>query len=138
MIKKITILSILVASLSGCKLIPVQPTAKYTVNMPYSKSMEVVFENAKKCWSREFSFFGGDAFVVEKAGYNSMAGVLTVRRSAPDIGYQQAFTIVTIQEKNGKSEIDISEGSCAYDCEMNFTPDVKRWLNGDQTCKEKI
>jgi len=116
---------------------PVHSTAKYIVDLPIDSSLEIIHSNAIKCWQREFSFFGGDAFIVEKKVFTGDAAFVTVRRSAPDIGFQPAFMIVVVRKVHEKSEIEVNEGSCAYNCELNFTPDVKRWLNGDESCHDK-
>ena len=133
---KIAIILSTVVLVTGCKMIPVKPTANFVVDISYEDAKAIVYDNAQRCWSREFSAFGGDAFVIERMKFSETSSMVTVRRSAPDIGHQSAFTIVAIHNVNGKSQIEINEGSCAYNCDMNFTPDVKRWLNGDNTCKK--
>lgn len=118
-------------------MIPVQSTAKYTVGLPYETSLNIVYNNAMKCWQKEYSVFGGDAFVVEKKQFSERSAMVTVRRSAPDIAFQPAFMIVVIRRLPEQSEIEVSEGSCAYNCEMNFTMDVNRWLDGNESCSER-
>jgi len=123
--------------LFSCTTISVRPTANLIAENSYESTMAMIHENAMKCWSKEYDFWSGDAFLVEKKSFNENAGMVTVRRSAPDIAYQSAFTLVVVRRFEEKSKVEISEGSCAYNCDMDLTSDVERWINGDHSCKKQ-
>lgn len=61
-------------------------------------------------------------------------------RFARDIGLREPFFVVEVSEdKNGATSVSTREGD--YACSLlgscyllNYTGDVKRWLNGDSSC----
>lgn len=122
--------------LSGCALSPPTTTGNFVSNMDEASAMNLIYELATECWARDYSFWKGDALVVEGDLADIRGRVVTVRRSAPDIGYQEPFMLVFIRPGDSGSQIEAQEGPCAYDCNMNFTSDLDRWLSGDTTCAE--
>ncbi len=129
------IIVLLVAlSLSGCIAAPVK-TGEYSSADGRNELAELLFKNAQKCWSQKQSLFG-DAIVVENK-IELRGAVITARRSASDIGYQEPFMIVIVNDKSGTSKVEVQEGDYALGMRKEFTPDVNRWINGDSTCKPK-
>lgn len=84
---------------------------------------------AKSCWAKSYSFFGGDALVFEHASYG-----VAVSRWAPDLDYMatQPFFRLRVMKNGENSVVYTSEVECKNRC---LTTDVKRWLAGDLRCE---
>lgn len=84
---------------------------------------------AKSCWTKSYSFFGGDALNVEHASYG-----ITVSRWAPDLDYMatQPFFRLRVMKDGENSVVYTSEVECGNRC---LTADVQRWLSGDLRCE---
>ncbi|WP_018984968.1 hypothetical protein [Salinimonas chungwhensis] len=120
-------------ALTGC-VAPPKPTYDYqTSNLPKNEAQKI-YEIAVKCWSKDFSLFQDRVIVENKV---ELAGTLiTARRAAPDIGYQEPFIRVLVSESDKGAVVTVEEGDYAMGSYEDLTQDVKRWSNGDLTCNE--
>lgn len=131
------------AAVAGCAMAPLAPTTDLNVNRP-GKDVALLLESqARKCWSRRSSM-SQDGISVDAR--RSIAGsyVISAARFARDIGLREPFFVVEVSEdKNGATSVSTREGD--YACSLlgscyslNYTGDVKRWLNGDSSCGNPI
>ena len=118
----------------GCVSPPVE-TGRFKVEKPERDLAKEIFALAKKCWAKEFGFFSGDGIVVENR-VELDGVVITARRSAPDLGAQEPFMRVTVSEGAGGADVQMEEGDYALASKKNFSADVSRWIQGDQTCSK--
>jgi hypothetical protein len=123
----------IIFTLVGC-VAPPKPTYDYqTSNQPNAEAKKI-YDVAKKCWSKEFSLFQDKVVVENKVGIDGT--LITARRSAPDIGYQEPFIRVLVTESETGTDVKVEEGDYAMGSYENLTQDVKRWSDGDLTCNE--
>jgi hypothetical protein len=123
----------IILTLVGC-VAPPKPTYDYQTSNQSNKEARKIYDVAKKCWSKEFSLFQDKVVVENKVSIDGT--LITARRSAPDIGYQEPFIRVLVSESETGTDVKVEEGDYAMGSYENLTQDVKRWSKGDLTCNE--
>lgn len=125
--------SVLLLCLIGCAVKPVEITGTFYADVSVYDAVKIIERNAKFCWERNLTWTH-DSFVANTIE-SSFSTIITLTRWAPDIKNEKPFLRVSIAAvDDGLTRVEVSEGSCALDCDMNFSPDVKRWLQGDESC----
>lgn len=128
---------------SGC-MKPMQPTAELTANENSRDVVTTLSNQAMKCWARDehFGIPGHDGILIRLLRTNSETYIISASRFARDIGVLDPFFIVEVAvNSSGETVVTTTEGD--YGCTillscspMNFTADVRQWMEGDLTCNE--
>ncbi len=127
------VLAIFCLTLTGC-VAPPKPTFNYQTSNTTRVEAQKIYDIAVKCWSKEFSLFQDRVVVENKVELADT--LITARRAAPDISYQEPFIRVLVSESSNGAIVNVEEGDYAMGSFENLTQDVMRWSKGDLTCNE--
>ena len=145
--KSRVVLALLGLTLAGC-VAPLKPTFDYQPSNTKSDEAKKIYDIAEKCWSKDLSLFRDrvivenkdsslfqDKVIVENKVENGVT-VITARRSASDIGYQEPFIRILVSETGNGTSVNVEEDDYAMGAYENLTQDVKRWSSGVLTCSK--
>ena len=127
------VLALLGLTLAGC-VAPLKPTFDYKSSNTKSDEAKKIYDIAEKCWSKDLSLFR-DKVIVENKVKNGVT-VITARRAASDIGYQEPFIRILVSGTGNGTSVNVEEGDYAMGAYENLTQDVKRWSSGVLTCSK--
>ncbi|MEP1447041.1 MAG: hypothetical protein ABJK37_13085 [Paraglaciecola sp.] len=141
------VLALLGLTLAGC-VAPLKPTFDYQSSNTKSDEAKKIYDIAEKCWSKDLSLFRDrvivenkdsslfqDKVIVEKKVKNEFI-VITGKRAASDLGYQEPFIRILVSETGNGTSVNVEEGDYAMGAYENLTQDVKRWSSGVLTCSK--
>jgi hypothetical protein len=111
-----------------------QKTSQYELSNPVDERAKLIYDTAKKCWSKDASFFDGWGTIV--SSNVSLEGVEISARWVPLIEtHEQApFIRFIISELQNGSVVEIYEKPHFYAGKAQVHNDAVRWANGDYSC----
>lgn len=113
-------------SLVGCTSIPEKESGSFHLEKSKFETSKLIWQLANKCWYEKSNI---------PVNIQSMED-----KDAITAGGGDFFFIAVVSGDDKKSSITTHEGNyaCGLGCwSLNLTDDIKRWSNGDLSCRSK-
>lgn len=139
---KYLVLLFSVAFFGGCALMPPTESARIKSDRNMKEVALMLETQANKCWEKGAGLLGDGIRIDSRMSLTNTA-LISASRWAHDIGEQDDFFVIeVIEDDNQSSTVLVKEGDFAChltgSCyQLGFTNDVKRWVNGELSCKLK-
>ena len=116
--------------LSSCISVP-KATGTFPSNLEKTHAARLLYENAKRCWYKEDSFWVTGIDVTNRI---ELDGVVITAWITQHNRNNFPLAVILVADSPTGSSVRVSEAPMT-DKNFNLTSDIPRWLSGDLSCR---